>query len=307
MKIHKEVKVAIFVIIAGTMLYTGFNFLKGIDFFSTTKRYYAVYPNVSGLTVSNPVMMNGLAVGRVGEIVIMNDSAQTLQVALDIKKDVIIGDSSKSIISNLGLLGGKAIVIKLGNQKKPIPEKGLLMSEIEKELTDQVGESLSPIVSNLDLTIRRVNGILSEKNVNNITSMISNLEQTTILLNKMLDANGKTIYASTSNLQKLTGSLVETEKQLKPLLEKANTLADSLNRMKLVSTIDNANKAITELNNMLGSLNKGEGTAGKLLHNDSLYFNLNNTARDLDYLMVDLKANPKRYVHFSLFGAKKLK
>ena len=238
MKINKEIKVAIFVLIAGTMLYTGFNFLKGIDFFSSTKRYYAVYANVDGLTVSNPVIMNGLSVGRVGEIVILNDANQSLKVGIDINKEVLVGDSAKAIISNLSLIGGKAITLKLGNPAKPLPEKSMLISEVEQSLSDKLGEKFNPILTNLDMTVKRFNNLLSDKNTNKISAILQNLEKTSLMLNAMMDVNGKTIYATTSNLQKLTGSLVETEKQLKPLLVKANTLADSLNRMKLVSTID---------------------------------------------------------------------
>jgi phospholipid/cholesterol/gamma-HCH transport system substrate-binding protein len=248
--------------------------------------------------------MNGLSVGRVSQILIMNDSAHTLKVKLDIDKAVVIGDSSKAVISNLSLIGGKAIVIYLGNPKKPMPENSLLLSEVEKSLTDKISQKTEPIIANLGVTLERVNGMMSEKNINTISNIINNLNQTSVLLNKLIDANGKSITATTSNIQKLTSSLVETEKQLKPLLEKANTIADSVSRMKLVATIDNTNKAVGELNQMLNSLNKGEGTAGKLLHDDSLYVNLNNTAKDLDKLMIDLKANPKRYVHFSLFGKK---
>jgi len=262
------------------------------------KFVYGFYKNTEIWAISKTTQNNIVELLPKKNVAVIN-------LGIDVNKEVLVGDSAKAIISNLSLIGGKAITLKLGNPAKPLPEKSMLISEVEQGLTDKLGERFNPMVSDLEITVKHINNLLSEKNTQSISAVLQNLEKTSVMLNSIMDVNGKTIYSTTSNLQKLTGSLVETEKELKPLLSKANTLADSLNRMKLVSTIDKTNTAMAELNLMLSALNKGEGTAGKLLHDDSLYTNLNSTARDLDKLMIDLKANPKRYVHFSLFGGKK--
>lgn len=301
---HRETKVAIFVIIAGTMLYMGFNFLKGIDFFSSTKKYYAVYPDVQGLMVSNAVIVNGLNVGRVSEISFTDDTLHGLRVTLDIRKEVSIGDSSIASIASQGLLGSKSILVKIMHPEKPLPEKSYLISEIEQGMMDKLSLKTEPILKNFNSSLERVNGIMSPENTVSLTHILANFDRTTLLLNHMIASNDARIGAILQNVQNLTTSLVETEKMLKPILAKTNTFADSLNKMQLAATIENTNKALVELNKSLLQINKGKGTVGKLLYDDSLYTYLSNSSRDLDKLLIDLKEKPKRYVHFSLFGRK---
>lgn len=304
MSIHKEVKVAIFVIIAGTMLYMGFNFLKGVDFLSSTKRYYATYPDVQGLTVSNPVIVNGLTVGRVSNIEFLDDSAHALKVSIDVRKEVSLGDSSISVIANQGILGGKAIIIKVKNPSKPLPKESFLISEIEASMMDKLSVKTDPILNNFNISLMKVNNLMSENNTKTISSILVNLEQSTKALQLMISNNDKKIGLVMQNVQNLSASLVETEKMIKPILTKTSSFADSLNKMQLASAVNQTNLAISELNKSLKNINNGKGTAGKLIYDDSLYVHLDNSARDLDKLMIDMKANPKRYVHFSIFGRK---
>ncbi|TAG55531.1 MAG: MCE family protein [Cytophagales bacterium] len=304
MSIHKEVKVAIFVIIAGTMLYMGFNFLKGVDFLSSTKRYYATYPDVQGLTVSNPVIVNGLTVGRVSNIEFLDDSAHALKVSIDVRKEVSLGDSSISVIANQGILGGKAIIIKVKNPSKPLPKESFLISEIEASMMDKLSVKTDPILNNFNTSLMKVNNLMSKNNTKTISSILVNLEQSTKALQLMISNNDKKIGLVMQNVQNLSASLVETEKMIKPILTKTSSFADSLNKMQLASAVNQTNLAISELNKSLKNINNGKGTAGKLIYDDSLYVHLDNSARDLDKLMIDMKANPKRYVHFSIFGRK---
>lgn len=304
MSISKEIKVAIFVIIAGVMFYTGFNFLKGIDFFSSTNRYYSQYKDVSGLQLSNPVMVNGLNVGRVSDIKIINDEYHTLRVQFDVNKDVVVGEGTIAVISSPDLLGGKAVVLKLGNHSKPLEPGTEITGSVEVPLTEKIMEKADPILKQLELTVKNVNGVVSEKNSQSLSNMISHLEQTSKNLNQLLSQNATNIAHITTNLRNLSSSLAEAGKQLKPLISKANTLADSLNKMQLASTVENLNSTIKEINTLVDGVNKGQGSLGKLVKDDSLYTNLNNSARDLDKLLIDFKARPKRYVHFSVFGSK---
>jgi phospholipid/cholesterol/gamma-HCH transport system substrate-binding protein len=304
LKINKEVKVAVFVIIAGTMLYTGFNFLKGIDFLNSTNTYYVKFSDVAGLQVSNSVILNGLTVGRVSDIEILDDSAHTLKVSFEINKKIKVGEDAKTIIASPDLLGGKALLINVGDINKPAKDGSYLKGEVEKGFADKIGETTAPIVDNIQISILKLNQLLAEENIKNLSNIISNLEKTSAALNKLVAINSANLNATTANIKNLTASLVETEKQLKPILEKINLLADTLNKAPLASTITHTNEAISELQKTLTSLNQGNGTLGKLITNDSLYTNLNNTARDLDLLLIDLKNKPSRYVQFSVFGKK---
>ncbi len=289
---------------AGTMLYTGFNFLKGIDLLRSTRRYFSTYPDVAGLKVSNAVMLNGLAVGRVSEIKILPDENHTLQVAFDVDKKIDLGDSSKAIIASSGLLGDQTILLYLGEITKPVAEQSFIKGEVEKGLTTKISESLDPVMKSLQLSMNQINTLLDKDNVAAISATLKNLERTSVVLNRMMESNANNLLATTGNLKTLTASLVQTEKQLKPLLEKTNSIADSLNKMQLASTVATANKTIAELNTLLSGINNGQGTLGQLAKNDSLYVYLKNTSRDLDLLLVNLREKPGRYVHLSLFGKK---
>ena len=126
----KEVKVGLIGVIGLVFFYLGSNFLKGIDFFSPVSRYYAVYENVDGLIVANPIIVNGYSVGRVSDIRILQDRDNKILVSMDIDKDLIIGMNSKATLSSNDFLGSKAIVLSIGDIKSPINEGYTIMSEI---------------------------------------------------------------------------------------------------------------------------------------------------------------------------------
>lgn len=304
LKISKEVRVGLFTIIAVTLLYKGFNFLKGIDFFQSQKRYFVNYENVSGLQVGNMVMVNGLSVGRVSEIKILDNSAHTLQVAFDIQKSIVVGDSAVAIIASTGLLGDKALVMYLGNAEKPLPENSFIKGVVETSLTDKLSATAAPIAQSVQTTLNNVNAVMSQKNLESIAHIIDNLDKTSQIVQKVAAANQAQINATLKNVSTLTESLISTEKQLKLLLAKSNTFADSLNKMPLAAAIYKTSSAVHQLNVLLEEMNDGKGTLGKLAKDDSLYIHLNRATRDLDLLLVNMREKPSRYVHFSVFGKK---
>jgi phospholipid/cholesterol/gamma-HCH transport system substrate-binding protein len=119
--------------------------------------------------------------------------------------------------------------------------------------------------------------------------------------------NRQNIKLTMDNAAKMSSALAESQKKLDPMLAKFNTFADSLNALKLASTVNKANLLVGEMNKMMLAINQQKGTAGKMIYNDSLYQNLNKSLTSLDSLLVDFRKSPKRYVHFSLFGKKEKK
>lgn len=286
------------------MLYTGFNFLKGIDFFSSSNKYYSDYAHIQGLTVSNPVYVNGLSVGRVSEIKILNDTLRTVRIGFDIDKSVKLGENASVMISNLDLLGSKGLVLNPGDADKPLKEKSLIPGTMERGFADKLGDKAGPLLDNANQTITRANYFLNEDNLKAYSEIVQNINATSADLRKIVAANARTIEMTTKNVEALTRSLVETEQQLKTLLVKLNTSADSINSMQLASTVAKLNQSTEEVNILLHNINAGKGSVGQLMTNDSLYRNLNSTVRDLDLLLVNFKEKPGRYVHFSVFGKK---
>jgi phospholipid/cholesterol/gamma-HCH transport system substrate-binding protein len=302
--VSKELKVGLLTVISGVILYFGVNFLKGYDFLSSTATYFVVYDKIDGLVPSNPVQINGMSVGKVIATEILQNQSSKILVEFDLDKKIKLNKNSVAILKDNGLLGGKMIEIVV-NQGQAINQDDTLKANIDQGLMGMVASKANPLMSSLDTTITSVNQLLAEYKglSNNIKNILNNLESTTGNVNRLMVDNRQRISNITTNLDKLSTSLVETEKSIKPLMSKMNTIADSVNAMRLASTMQEARKSVENLNEMLNSMKQGE-TLTKLMGNDSVYVNLNKTIANLDKLLVDFREHPKRYVHFSVFGRK---
>jgi phospholipid/cholesterol/gamma-HCH transport system substrate-binding protein len=305
-KISKEVKVGLLALISGVILYLGFNFLKGSDFFSPNNSYYVVYDNIGGLTESNTVMLNGFAVGRVKKIELLQNQGNKLRVTLDINKNVVLTDSTAAVLASSSVLGGKAISLKVGPGNRVLQDEDTLMASTEKNLSEMINEKITPITENVDTALVNLNVLIRKFQAmsGNIDATLVNLRATSSTLNSTLAQNQRAIKGIATNLNTLSASMNDPQTGVRPLLGKFNSFADTLSQMQLAQTVERTNRSIASLNQMLTQINQGQGSLGKLTKNDSLYNNLNQFAADLDALVVDLKANPKRYVSISVFGRK---
>jgi phospholipid/cholesterol/gamma-HCH transport system substrate-binding protein len=303
--ISKEVKVGLLALVSGVILYFGFNFLKGSDLFSTSTKYFIIYDNIDGLTASNSVTLNGLSVGKVEKIEILQNRDNKILVQIALNSNIIVTDSAKAVLADNGLLGGKVITLEVGKGSRVLDDDDTLQAAIKGGLSAMLEKKASPILNNLEALSASLTVTMAQFDSTGIilNSTLKSYQKTSQALNGMIsDKQG--LKGTMANFNQLSASLVTTERQLKPLLGKFNSIADSLSQSKLKAAVGNANQAIAQLNTVLTDLNSGKGTLGKIAKNDSLYSNLNNTAADLDRLFIDLKENPKRYVHFSLFGRK---
>lgn len=306
MKISKEVKVGLLAIVSGIVLYLGFNFLKGVDFFSPNNSYYAVYDNIDGLTVSNPVTLNGLAVGRVKEITILQNRGNKLLVTLDIDRKIVLSDSTTAMLASSGVLGGKYINLLVGPITRIKESDDTLLSAKEQGIAEIIQAKATPLAQNLDSAIHNINQLVKQFHgvTETINTTLLSMKQTSSSLNRTLDNNDDAIKGIMSNLNTLSATLNDSRTGIKPIMRNLSNFTDTLQHMQLSKAVDNANQSIASLNRTLSQINQGQGTLGKLAKNDSLYTNLNNAAADLDSLFIDVKANPGRYIRFSVFGGK---
>lgn len=307
MHITKEFKIGLFSVIAITLLYLGFNFLKGIDFLSTTNKYYVVYENIGGLQVSNSVIIKGLAVGRVSNITFQQENGNKIIVEIDINGGIILGDSTIALLVSEGFLGGKAIELKMPDViQSPLEDGDTLKSEIALGIFESITEQTGPVADDIGALIRQLNTEIENFHETELLlretlrKVNANLDQTYLMINE----NRKNFKVTLENINGLTHNLKEASTELKPLLTDANIFVDSLNSLELAATLESMSSAMDNLNLLLKNLNEGEGSMGKLLKDDSLYYYLTHTAADLDSLFIDLRENPNRYVHISVFGKK---
>ncbi|MCP4521741.1 MAG: MCE family protein [Cytophagales bacterium] len=301
----REVKIGLLTLVSSVLLYLGFNFLKGKDFFTTDNTYYVLYDRIDGLTVSNMVTLNGFKIGRVDNIEIQHDKDDSLLVSIQIDRGVLIASKAVAFLTDDGLLGGKKIVIKnKGDIKNPIQSGGALIAQRDRGLMDVVSSKVDPVITRVNTTVDNLNNILDTQAKKNLQNTLQNLENTSLVLNQIMLENKRNIGAISTNLTVLSNSLNETVKQTQPLIANLNSLADSLNDLELKKTVNNINGVLTNLNSVVAKVDSGQGTLSKLINEKELYTDLNQTVKDLDSLFVDMKDNPKRYVHFSVFGKK---
>lgn len=307
MKFSKEAKVGILAVTAIVILYVGFSFLKGRDFFDPTNTYYAVYESVDGLSVSNPVKINGYRVGRVSSIELMQAGENTrMLVGMDVTDDLEVYEGSEAMLVDEDFLGGKAVVLNIRQGGRPMQDEDTLRGSIDVPLSQMIRDRADPIVAEVDTTLHRVNNILNDLagSGTKVESAMSDLEETSAMLKYMVAQNRKDINAITANVRGLSDALNDPESGIKPFMVKLNQMADTLNSMELKQTVERANLAMANIEKLTQGLEQGEGSLGKLLKDDSLYNNLNRSSEDLDRLLLDIRENPGRYLdmRFSILG-----
>lgn len=307
MKISNEVKVGIAVLITIAGFIWGLNYLKGTDLFATTNKYFVVYKNINGIVKSNPVIMNGYKIGKVDNIEYMDDKSGRLIVTLKIDDDIFVPKSSNAVIISSDLLGSKAIELEFGNDGVPAKNKDTLVGDVESGLTEQIKplkNKAEGLVTSLDSLSFALAQILNDNSRNSLNKTFANLEKISSGLDQLINADNSHLRSFIANADGVAGNLNKNSNNISSILNNVNSLSDSLSRLQLNATIERLNKTVSELSDILAKIEKGQGSLGKLVNNDSLYTNLNNAAANLDKLMIDLKANPSRYVHVSVFGRK---
>lgn len=296
MNLSREFKVGLFMVAAITLLYFGFNFLKGIDFFSSSKKYYTIFSNVDKLTESNQIFLNGYAVGRVSDIQIQQNKNRVL-VELDIDSDIVMTRSTVAML-NGELLGGRFIQLNIKADGTVLKPKDTIRSEVAKGLMDLFTENAEPVSQNLQTTLKKLNSVLDNlsKNSQRLDTVFRGLQPTPALLNRTLSNANLNINELSSSFKSVAGNLNSSLNDLKPTLENFRSLSDSLKQMELTATLTKAQQSLTRLTQTLNNLNDGDNTMSKLMTEDTLYVNLNRLLQSVDSLANHFNENPRHFL-----------
>ena len=320
MKVSKEFKIGIVVVFAIAAFIWGLSFLKGGNIFFQEYFLYAVYPKIENLIPASPLQINGLKIGQIKTISLTQKNGENfILVKFVITEEVNIPKNSTAKVVSTDLLGGKAVELIFSKEKDFVKNGDTLIAETEQSFKEAFNRQLAPLqakfenlISSIDTVMGVVNEVLNIKTRENINQSfesvrkaIFSLEQTAYKLDDLMATEKPKISSVLSNLSGITSNLNKNEQKITNILTNFSNLSDTLAKSQLKSAVANADNTLKELNDLLVKINQGQGTIGKLAKNDSLYNNLNKSAEDLDKLLKDLKENPKRYVHFSLFGRKK--
>jgi len=318
-KVSKEFKIGIVVVTAVAAFIWGISFLKGSGFFSDNFYVYAVYPKIDNLIPANPLQINGYKIGQVRTISLINKGGKNqVLVKFMVTEDVSIPKNSIAKIVSTDLLGSKVVEVMFSTEKEFLKNGDTLQSDIEQGLKESFNQQLGPLqakaeslISSIDSVMTVVSLVLNTRTRSNIEQSfesvrraILTVEQTAYKMDDLIASEKPKMSSIFTNLNGITSNLNKSEQKINNILTNFSNLSDSLAKSQLRSAITNADNTLKELNQLVGKINAGQGTMGKLMKNDSLYNNLNSSSRDLDMLLKDLKENPKRYVHFSIFGRK---
>jgi len=317
LKLSNETKVGILTVLGITLLVLGFNLLKGKSLFSHNKTIYAVYKQVNGLQPANAVQVNGLIVGSVSNLEVMDKDASRILVAITITKKIDIPRNSVARISS-DLLGTKTVQMDLGNASEYLKSGDTIYAAVDGSMTDALKEQLNPLVkklegtlSNIDTVLLSVNAILDttakgnlQEAIRNLNTTMRNFTHTSASLNGMLDPDKGNIQTTFNNLAAVTGNLKDNNAKITGILDNAQKTTDALAKGNIDKTLLQLQQTINSLNQTINKLNTTDGTAGLMLNDKKVYNNLQYSLGSLNKLLEDLRVNPKRYVHFSLFGKK---
>jgi len=310
MKISNETKIGALAAISIALLILGFNFLKGKTLFEQDKRLYAVFDKVEGLTKSNPVTINGLQVGKVADLHERDKMVSGIIVTIDLTKEVTIPDNSLVFV-NKALFGEGNLEIKLGNSNRFVGDGDTLKSTSNPSLLENVQQSVTPAVNNLnsaiqalEVLIANINSILDPNTKNNLQNVVANAAATTAQLRNLLNAQTGALATSLQNMNEFTSNLNKNNEGINKTVKNLEAATAKLANADVDGVIKNLQTATNNLNEMTSKINSKEGSLGLLINDKSLYNNLQNSVKSLNILLDDVRVNPKRYVSISVFGKK---
>jgi phospholipid/cholesterol/gamma-HCH transport system substrate-binding protein len=303
----KELKTGIVAVVIISLFVWGYNFLKGQDLFSGNGRHFFVeYKNINGLNKASLVTINGLKVGKVKDISFNTtpEKKGILLVELSLDTDFNFSKNSIAKIYSASLMGGQNLAIVPKYDGEIAVSGDYLIGEVESDLFSSVGEKLNPIQSKLqsvlvkaDTLLASVNQVLDEKSRASLNRSILGLEGTLLGVRKTLSSVNSLLADNKENLD-------STLNNAKNITDKFSKISDDLAESNLGATVKKLETTLTNVNGLLANMKEGKGTLGKLMTDDKMYTNLTNASKEMEELLREFKLNPKRFVHFSLFGKK---
>ena len=294
------------------------NYLKGNDVFSPEKKFYVFYDNVEGLITTRPVTISGYTVGQVADIKFVPDGSGKLMVTLKVSDEFPITQGTVARIYSASIMGEKSISLhpKAG---QPLAMSGdTLVADAERELTEEVNMQLAPIkarteqlLGTLDTVIGLASGFMDERVSANFKSTIESIDQTfqsvqtsAAEISDYLSNNKDNFDAISTNFRELSEELAARSSDISATIGNLEAISDSLANAKLTETVNNLESITSRFDNLLATIESGEGSASKLIYQEDVYQNMKEATENLNRLLLDIKYNPNKYLHVSVFGTR---
>ncbi len=316
--LSKEVRVGLVITLGIVLFYFGFNFVKGKNLFSPARTYYSKFENVDQLMPSAQVQLNGLQVGIVDKVYFVGDKSYKIIVKILIYDDEVLipEDSEAHIVSDL--LGTRTLQLTLGKSKILAERGDTLQSFREVGITDEIKNAILPLrkqveslASSIDTVLVGLNKVFNRKTQDNLVTSfesvsrsINTFEHTVTEFDILVSKEREKLGSIFTNVKSITDNLKNNNEKLGNIFSNLDKIADDVAKSNVKQTMAELQSSLSSLNHVLAKIERGEGSLGQLVSNDSLYNNLESSSKNLSLLLEDLKIHPKRYVHFSVFGKK---
>jgi phospholipid/cholesterol/gamma-HCH transport system substrate-binding protein len=316
LKISKEIRIGLIFVIATAILIWGLMYLKGMELFKHRMIVYAVYDRVNGLVPANTVAISGMKVGQVKDLYFSSKQRGKIIAVLYISENYPIPANSIARINNSdNLIGGKYVEIVLGDSKQILKDQDTLKSVIEASLGESLSQQILPLkkktenlISSIDTVATLIQDVLNKQtrddlaaSIHHIKDVLENLSHTTYYLDTLVGSQRNHLANIISNVESISLNLKNNNQKINNILNNFSQLSDSLARARIPATISQVNKAVADIDLAVTRINSGQGSLGLLLNDEKLYKEVEKAARDLNLLLEDIKANPKKYVKVSVF------
>ncbi len=311
MKFTKEVKAGLIALLAIVGFVFLFQFMKGKSLFTTDNVFYAKFENVEGLAASNPVSINGLKVGQVDKIipVTAKDGRIHFVVKVIVNDDFEFSKKSTIEIFEPGLMSGKEMRINLAYGQPMAKDGDTLKGAYTLSMLNNISSQVGPVKDQLQIVLKRVdsltnnaNQLFDEQNRAEVRLLLANLNRTVASFEGTARQTNSLLANNDPRVQKVLDNANLATISARTAIDKYGKVAEEVDVQKLNKAIDKLSVTADKLNSVVSGIQNGEGSLGKLTKDEQLYNNLNAASENLNSLIQDLKANPKRYVNFSVFG-----
>jgi len=315
-KLSKELRIGFIFVIATAILIWGLMYLKGMELFKHRMIVYAIYDKVNGLVPANAVAISGMKVGQVKNLYFSTKQRGKIIAELYISEDYPIPLNSVARINNSdNLIGGKYIEIVLGDSKEILKNHDTLTAVTEASLGESLNQQIAPLkkktenlINSIDTVATLIQDVLNKNtrddlaaSIHHIKDVLNNLAHTTYYLDTLVGSQRNHLASIIGNIESISQNLKNNNQKINTILTNFSQVSDSLAKARIPAMIGQINKAVTDIDNAVNKINSGKGTMGLLLNDDKLYNEVEKAARDLNLLLEDIKANPKKYVKVSVF------
>ena len=311
MKFTKEIKAGLIAILAIVGFVILFQFMKGKSLFTTDNIFYAKFDNVEGLAASNPVSINGLKVGQVDQIIPITEPDGKIHFVVKVTIDDNFEFSKKSTLEIFepGLMSGKEMRVNLAYGSPMAKDGDTLKGAFTLSMMNNISSQVGPVKDQLQVVLKRVdslmvnaNAMTDAQNQQAIRALLSSLNRTVTSFESTSQQTNALLANNDPRIQKMLDNANLATVSARTTIDKYGRVADEVDVQKLNNTIDKLSLTADKLNGIISGIQNGEGSLGKLAKDEQLYENLNESSANLNNLILDLKANPKRYLNFSVFG-----